>query len=360
MKGARLVLEDGSVFPGVSFGYPSSTSGEVVFNTGMVGYPEALTDPSYKGQILMFTYPLIGNYGIPHSSNREGIQEFFESSKIHVQGVVVSEQSSFFSHWNAAGSLSDWLWRNKIPGISGIDTRALTQKIREKGVMLGKIIVDGNDIDWYNPDVDNVVAKVSIDEVKTFGKGNLKILAVDCGMKNNILRLLLNLDVTIKVVPWDYNIKGQNYDGLFVSNGPGNPKLCTQTISTIQQAMIVEKPIFGICLGHQLLALAAGGNTFKLKYGHRGQNQPCSDRNNRCFVTAQNHGFAVDTSSLSNDWGELFRNLNDGTNEGIEHMNKPFFSLQFHPEGSCGPMDTSHYFESFFNMMSGGNGWNGK
>ncbi len=354
MKKAKLILEDGSVFEGSSFGYESSTSGEVVFNTGMVGYPEAMTDPSYSGQILIFTYTLIGNYGIPEDIKENSISKNFESDKIQVKGIIVSEYSKENSHWSSSKSLSDWLIFNKITAIQNIDTRALTKKLREHGVMLGKIIID-NDIDIYDPNKTNLVSSVSTNEIKEYGHGKHKVVVIDCGMKNNIIRYFLKYsDITLKVVPWDYDFTKENYDGLFISNGPGDPKMCNATINNIKKALDINKPIFGICLGHQLLALAAGGNTFKLKYGHRGQNQPCIASDNHCFVTSQNHGFAVDYSSLSKDWDELFVNLNDNTNEGIIHKSKLFFSVQFHPEGSCGPSDTSYLFEKFINMVKNG------
>ena len=350
MKEANLILEDGTIFKGESFGYEESTSGEVVFNTGMVGYPEALTDPSYSGQILVLTYPLIGNYGVPSDEHENNIPKYFESNSIKVKGIVVLEYSKNHNHWNSKKTLSEWLIENKIPAIQGVDTRVLTKKIREKGVMLGKMVIN-KDPEDYDPNKINLVAEVSTKEVKEYGDGKLKIIIVDCGLKNNILRSFLKYDVKLKVVPWNYDFRNENYDGLFISNGPGNPKFCFETINNIKKAMEKNKPIFGICLGHQLLALAAGASTYKLKYGHRSQNQPCVTPENKCFVTSQNHGYAVDFSKISQEWNELFINLNDNTNEGIEHKIKPFFSVQFHPEGSCGPNDTSFLFEKFIRMV---------
>lgn len=347
---AKLVLDDGTVYEGFSFGHHQSTAGEVVFTTGMVGYPESLTDPSYAGQILTFTYPLIGNYGVGDKAvDENNILLNFESSKIHVKGLIVSEFSRHHSHWNANGSFANWLKENNIPAIADIDTRALTIKIREKGVMLGKIVIDQN-LEFYNPDKENLVETVSRKKPVGFGTGKYKIIVVDCGLKNNILRSFLKRDVNLKVVPWDYNFNNEDYDGLFISNGPGNPVHCKETINNIKKAMDSKKPIFGICLGNQLLALAAGAKTYKLKFGHRSQNQPCV-ANKKGFVTSQNHGFAVDSNSLPKGWEELFYNANDNTNEGIKHKTLPFFSVQFHPEGSCGPKDTNFLFDEFINLI---------
>lgn len=354
-KKAKLVLEDGSVYEGHSFGYPESSAGEVVFNTGMVGYPQSLTDPSYTGQLLIFTYPLIGNYGTGTKKTDDyGLQLNFESENIHVKGVIVSEYCQEHNHWDSDLSFEEWLKENKIPGIFGIDTRALTVKIREKGVMLGKIVIEdgeSNPIEFYDPNKENLVASVSRNSVTCLGNGRYRIIVVDCGIKNNILRNLLKKDVALKIVPWDYDFNKEDYDGLFISNGPGNPVHCRETIENIKKAIEMQKPIFGICLGHQLLALASGAKTYKLKYGHRGQNQPCVRDGKHGYITSQNHGYAVDKSTLPARWEELFFNANDGTNEGIRHTTLPFFSVQFHPEGSCGPNDTVYLFDEFIKMI---------
>jgi carbamoyl-phosphate synthase small subunit len=349
---AELVLEDGSIYRGFSFGHDSSTAGEVVFSTGMVGYPKSLTDPSYSGQILVFTYPLIGNYGIaPKQHDIYKIPKSFESFRIHVKGVIVSEFSQDHNHWNSQSSFQGWLVENKIPAIAGIDTRALTIKIREKGVMLGKIVI-GKDTDFYDPNIENQVRNVSRNDTLTLGKGKHRIVVLDCGIKNNILRCLLRRDVTITIVPWDYDFNKLDYDGLFISNGPGDPTHCKESINNIKKAMEKNKSIFGICLGNQLLALAAGARTYKLKYGHRSQNQPCVIAGEKTgFITSQNHGYAVDTKTLPKGWEEFFYNANDHTNEGIRHRTLPFFSVQFHPEGSCGPMDTEYLFDEFVEMI---------
>lgn len=356
MKKAKLILKDGTIFEGKSFGADTSSAGEVVFNTSMVGYPESLTDPSYSGQIITFTYPLIGNYGIGDvEKDGNGVSTRFESDNIHIKGMVVSEYSEKFSHWDATKSLSDWLKINNVPGISGIDTRKLTQKIREHGTMLGKIIVeDSDEIDFYNPDIDNLVAKASIKEPITYKKGKKTIICVDCGMKNNILRNLLDRDLTVIRVPWNYDYinAGLKFDGIFLSNGPGDPSRLPEIHKTLKKAFELKKPIFGICLGTQMMAHASGAKTYKLKFGHRSQNQPCIDQETgRCYITSQNHGFAIDEKTLKPGWKVWLRNANDGTVEGIKHKTLPFFSCQFHPEATPGPTDTVHFFDQFAEML---------
>lgn len=352
IKEIKLVLEDGSVFKGKSFGYHKSIAGEVVFNTAMTGYPESLTDPSYKGQILVATFPLIGNYGVPNVDAEFGVPKFYESNEIHISGLIVSDYSFEYSHWNAKGSLSAWLHENKVPGIFDIDTRALTKVLREKGAMLGKIIADDVDVPFYNPDKENLVAMVSTKEKKTYGTGKHKITLVDTGAKYNILRCLLKRDTTVTVVPWDYKFAEEDYDGIMLSNGPGNPEMCKETISQIQKAMEIGKPIFGICLGNQLLGMAAGAKTYKLKYGHRAHNHPVIKvGTDNCYITSQNHGYALDNNTFNGDWEPLFINLNDNTNEGVRHKTKPFFSTQFHPEASSGPTDTEFLFDDFIGLI---------
>ncbi len=351
-KKIRLVLDDGSQYVGKSFGYNGSVAGEVVFNTAMTGYPESLTDPSYYGQILISTYPLIGNYGVPENKSVNGLPEIFESDKIQVKGFIISDYSFEYSHWNAKKSLSEWLIENKVPGIYGLDTRALTKKLREKGTMLGKIIFEENDIDFVDPNETNLVEKVSIKEKVIYGNGKKRILLVDLGVKNNIVRCLLKRDTTVIKVPWDYNFTNEDYDGLVISNGPGDPTFCKPTIENIKKASDKDKPIFGICMGNQLLSLASGGEIYKLKYGHRSHNQPVLQvGTNKCFITSQNHGYAVDDSNLEDNWEPYFVNLNDGTSEGIKHKTKPFFSTQFHPEASSGPTDTEFLFDEFLEMI---------
>ncbi|MBI4045168.1 MAG: glutamine-hydrolyzing carbamoyl-phosphate synthase small subunit [Candidatus Diapherotrites archaeon] len=356
---AKLILEDGSVFEGTSFGFEASSSGEVVFNTGMVGYCESLTDPSYAGQILACTYPLIGNYGVPKEKKTD-LNSFFESHKIHVQGLVVSDYSYNFNHFEAQKSLSEWLVEEKIPAVTGIDTRQLTKRLREKGAMLGKLIVNNEDTGPFDPNSHNIVKKVSTKKEIIYGHKNTgpKIMLMDCGVKNNIIRSLVNRNCVVTRVPFDQDFfaKGHGFDGVVVSNGPGDPKQCTDTISVMKKILQKEIPLFGICLGNQLLALAIGADTFKLKYGHRGQNQPCKIAGTqKCFVTSQNHGFAVNVDSLpKGEWKEWFYNLNDGTNEGIIHASKPFMSVQFHPEACPGPTDTGFLFDEFLSKINGG------
>jgi carbamoyl-phosphate synthase small subunit len=344
----KLILEDGTSFTGRSFGFGKSVSGEVVFNTAMVGYTESLTDPSYKGQILVLTYPLIGNYGIPGKDQENDLNKFFESYALHISGLIVSDYTEEYSHWNASQSLGDCLKEYKVPGIYGIDTRELTKILREKGTMLGKIIYQDADVPLFDPSKDNLVAQVSTKEKKVYGNGKYKVVLIDCGVKYNIIRNLIKRDATVTLVPWDYDFTNDDYDGLFISNGPGDPKQCTETIKNLRKAYSLNKPITGICLGNQLMALAAGADTFKLKYGHRSHNQPAiMVGTDKAFVTSQNHGYATNNETLTNEWEPLFINLNDGTNEGVKHKTKPYFSSQFHPEASSGPTDTEFLFDMF-------------
>ncbi len=348
----RLILEDGSVYPGVSFGAMQSVAGEAVFNTGMVGYPETLTDPSYSGQILVLTYPLIGNYGVPASAANSSLESLLESEKVQISGLVVADYSVFHSHWNAGKSLGEWLAENNIPALTGIDTRTLTKKMREKGTMPGKIEFDDMPVDFYDPNLDNLVSGVSTPAPSRYGEGKKRVCLIDCGCKHNIIRNLVKRGVEVLRVPWDHDIGQEDFDGLLISNGPGDPKMCRYTILQIRQAISQDIPVFGICLGHQLMALATGANTYKLKYGHRGQNQPVREAgSNRCLVTSQNHGFAVDNSTLPDGWEPWFINLNDGTNEGIRHVSGRFRSVQFHPEASPGPVDAGYLFDEFLEKL---------
>jgi carbamoyl-phosphate synthase small subunit len=351
MKKGKLILQDGSVYEGISFGSEVSKNGEIVFSTAMVGYPESLTDPSYNSQILVSTYPLIGNYGVPKTEYEDGLIKNFESEKIHVSGLIVSEYSENYSHWKAEKSLSDWLKENNIPALYGIDTRELTVKLREHGSMPAKIIFDE---DLYFTDLgnQNLVNNVSTKEVITYGKGEKTVVLVDCGVKYNIIRCLMSYEIKVIRVPWNYDFTKLEYDGVLISNGPGNPKMCVETIQNVKKAFEIEKPIMGICLGNQIIGLAAGSDTYKLKYGHRSHNQPVQlVGTNRVFMSSQNHGYALDDSKLPDKWEIFFKNLNDNTNEGIKHKNKPFFSVQFHPEAASGPNDTKFLFDEFIKLI---------
>jgi len=367
MTKLKLILKDGSEFTGESFGYwpkkgELSVDGEVVFNTGMVGYPESLTDPSYRGQILVLTYPLIGNYGVPSDKVVKHLSNLLESEQIHIRGLVVSNYSKEYSHWSAEKSLSDFLKKHQVPAIQGVDTRIVTQKLREHGVMLGKIVLGdvkfSKTMTFDDPNRTNLVAEVSCRQKTIYeptGKKVASIVLYDCGAKHNIIRSFLDRGVRVIRLPWDFplaNVK-ENYDAVFVSNGPGDPKMADKTIESIQFAMKTNKTIFGICLGCQLMALAAGGNTYKLKYGHRSANQPCTDeKTDRCYITSQNHGYAIDEKSLPKGWKVWFKNTNDNTVEGLHHKTKPWFSVQFHPEANPGPEDANYLFDYFLDKVA--------
>ena len=373
MREARLILDDGSLFVGQSFGYDAPTAGEVVFNTAMTGYPESLTDPSYAGQILVTTFPLIGNYGVPDTGvGDNGLPLFMESERIHAKALVVTDYSETYSHWNAKESLAAWLKREKIPGITGIDTRRLTKVLRENGVMMGKIEVRGErsevrdmtEVEGYGSV--NWVEQVSCKEVITYKAESIlspltsnlsplkRVVLVDCGVKANIIRCLIRRGIEVVRVPWDYDFNQLAFDGLFLANGPGDPEQCGKTVEHIRTFLNNKeiKPCMGICLGSQLLARAAGAKTYKLKYGHRSHNQPVQQvGTTKCFITSQNHGYAVDDSTLPADWEPLFVNMNDGSNEGIRHKTNPWMSSQFHPEACSGPVDTEFLFDEFVKML---------
>lgn len=351
---AFLVLEDGSAFGGFSFGAPigNAVAGEVVFNTGMVGYPESFTDPSYRGQILALSYPLIGNYGVPAHFDRD-LSGGYESGRIHLRGLVVSEYSEFHHHWSAERGLSDLLIDEGIVGIEGVDTRALVVRLRERGTMAGCIARSPADAGCVIRPV-HVVSEVSVADVKEYEVAGAKrrVAVVDCGCKNTIIRSLIARGVGVIRVPWDRDIAGLDVGGVLFSNGPGDPMDCGATIETARKLIEAGIPAFGICLGNQILALACGAKTYKLRFGHRGQNQPCRRvGTNRCFITSQNHGYAVDESTLPDGLEPWFQNLNDGTNEGLRHRSKPIMSVQFHPEAMPGPVDTGFLFDEFVGML---------
>lgn len=352
-KLAKLILEDGSEFIGKSFGYEGNTNGEVVFNTGMVGYPETMTDPSYRGQILVCTYPLIGNYGIPGNEKENGLEKNFESDQIHCRALIVSDYSEKYSHWDAEKSLGDWMKGQKIPGITGIDTRKLTRRLRDHGTMAGKIIINENErTDFQDINKFDLVSEVSVKEPVEYIRNSKKVVLVDCGTKNNVIKAFLGRNISVLRVPYTYEFYKEKIDGIVLSNGPGDPKMCTATIENVRKALEGNIPILGICLGSQILALAAGADTYKLKYGHRGHNQPCNETGTkRTYITSQNHGFAVNAESLPEDWRQWFVNDNDGTNEGIIHISKPFFAAQFHPEASPGPDDSEFIFDMFVRAL---------
>jgi len=355
----KLVLEDGIVFTGTGFGHDVPVSGEVVFTTGMVGYPETLTDPSYRGQIVVFTYPLIGNYGVPaYGEDRFGLPVGFESSRVQAAGVVVSEHAREYSHHLAVHSLEDWLCEQEVPGLCGIDTRALTQHLRTRGAMLGKLVSEDDDIAFSDPNARNLAAEVTIPEVRkyTVTPEAPTVLLIDCGCKANIVRSLLSRGLNVICVPYDHYFLNLKFDALVISNGPGDPQRYEATVQNVARSLALGKPMLGICLGHQLLALAVGGDTYKLKFGHRSHNQPSLELNGsaatlsptgRCVITSQNHGYAVREQSLPSDWRLWFVNANDGTVEGIRHVSKPFMAVQFHPEATPGPADTKWIFDEF-------------
>ena len=368
----------------------------------MVGYPESLTDPSYRGQILVVTFPLVGNYGVPSRTEMDellkDLPKRFESNQIHVAGLIVGSYAPDYSHYLAESSLSTWLKENDVPALYGIDTRAMTKKIRDQGVTLAKILFpkkstnalenaasalglststedadterwmkDYENVDWVDPNERNLVAEVSIKEpkiyypdaanaIKTPSGRTMRVIAVDIGMKYNQIRCFVYRGVELKVVPWDYDFNAEpvdSFDGLFLSNGPGDPTTIDLTISRVREYIQnIKKPIFGICLGHQVMALASGAKTMKMKYGNRGHNIPCTSMiSGRCYITSQNHGYAVDASSLPENFNELFVNANDGSNEGLIHSKLPIFSVQFHPESTPGPRDTEFLFDVFINNI---------
>ena len=361
----RLVLEDGTVFEGVAFGGGGAVAGEVVFNTGMTGYPETLTDPSYSGQILVLTFPLTGNYGVPpYGEDELGLPIGFESPRVQIAALVVSEHSERYSHHQATRSLHTWLAEAGVPALHGVDTRSLTMRLRDKGTMLGRIEIGSDRPDFVDPNATHLVQAVSPTEERAIDSGSSRptVVLVDCGCKTSIVRCLVERGLNVISVPHDDYFLNHDFDGLVISNGPGDPQMCGASVKNVERALAVGKPILGICLGHQILGMAIGGETYKLKFGHRSQNQPCveiedgegaTDRRS-CYVTAQNHGYALREEGLPEDWRVWFENANDGTVEGIRHTSKPFFGVQFHPEARPGPVDTAWIFDDFVGHVKRG------
>ncbi|WP_149399460.1 glutamine-hydrolyzing carbamoyl-phosphate synthase small subunit [Dictyobacter arantiisoli] len=342
----KLILEDGMQFEGISFGAETGRAGEVVFSTGMVGYPEALTDASFAGQIMIMTYPLAGSYGVPTSQS-------WEDDHIHTSGLIVSNYIDTPSHAQSTMTLSEWLKQENIPALQIKDTRLLTQHIRQHGSLLGKIVFD-EDIPFYDPNQENLIAQVSTRQITKIGQGPKTIALIDCGAKQNIVRCLLKRNVEVMTVPWDWDLFSSandfHFDGILISNGPGNPKFADKTVATVRKALDNKIPTLGICMGNHLLSLAAGGETEKMKFGHRSQNQPCVMRDSqRCYITTQNHGFVV--ADVPPGFEPWFTNANDGTNEGIIHASQPFMSVQFHPEAAPGPVDTEWVFDYFLEKI---------
>jgi len=357
----KLVLEDGTILPGRGFAAAKPVGGEVVFNTAMTGYVESLTDPSYRGQILVLTYPLQGSYGVPAPRKAGSIDRPFEASKIQVQGLVVQNYVPTHSHHSSGRSLGEWLSSEDVPGITGVDTRTLTRKLREKGTMRGWLFPAEMTIERAKAAAAEVEMKEDVFRLVAptapikYPGGDPHILLIDAGAKDNLVRSLLDRGATVTRAPWHADLAklASECDGILLGNGPGDPKDLQPLITKMRGLLSTyTRPIFGVCLGHQILGLACGGDTAKLPYGHRGVNQPVQDLlTRRCFITSQNHGYAVLDSSLPSDWEPWFVNLNDGTNEGIRSRNKPFFSVQFHPEASPGPRDTAYLFDDFLRLV---------
>ncbi|KAK9473696.1 class I glutamine amidotransferase-like protein [Dipodascopsis tothii] len=358
LQNAVLKIKGGPVFKGKSFGADKSISGEAVFTTSLVGYPESMTDPSYKGQILVFTQPLIGNYGVPSAERDQfNLLKYFESPNIQCAGIVVADAAMDYSHWTAVESLGSWCQREGVSAITGVDTRAIVTYLREQGSSLAKIAVGAdaenvNDEDYLDYGATNLVDVVSTKEPYHIkANGDMHIAVIDCGVKENILRCLASRGTDITVLPYNYPIHeiANQFDGIFISNGPGDPAHCQETVTNLKKTMdTYAGPIFGICLGHQLLGLAVGAKTVKLKYGNRAHNIPALDvSTGRCHITSQNHGYAVDASTLPADFKEYFLNLNDHSNEGMQHVSRPIFSTQFHPEAKGGPLDSAYLFDRY-------------
>jgi len=358
---ATLKLKSGEVYTGTSFGANVHTSGEAVFTTSLVGYPESMTDPSYRGQVLVFTQPLVGNYGVPGIFKDEyGLLKFFESDRIHCEGIVVSDYASRYSHWTAVESLGEWCTRFGVPAISGVDTRAIVHILRDQGSTLSKLYIgedpDFSKIPYSDPNERNLVSEVSTAVPVSYNPfGDIKIGVVDCGVKNNILRALVKRGAAVTVLPWNFNFNkvSDQFDGIFISNGPGNPTKVVETVQNVRHALATYKrPIFGICMGNLVLGLAAGLDVYKLRFGNRGHNVPALNvLDGKCQITSQNHGYALQDNVMPNGWTKYYVNANDGSNEGIRHKTLPFKSVQFHPEAKGGPQDTEFLFDEFLSKV---------
>ncbi|MBA4447685.1 MAG: glutamine-hydrolyzing carbamoyl-phosphate synthase small subunit [Nitrosopumilaceae archaeon] len=367
-KFGKLIFDDGTVIDGEGFGYSTTAFGEIVFNTGMVGYTEALTDPSYNGQLLTLTYPLVGNYGIPDPAitDDDGISKYFESDKIQVRGLVIHELSLTASHWNLSMTLDEWMYNEKIPGISGIDTRALTVKLRNSGVMMAALVVSDSEIDVEEVkkqlasathyDSEQFMNEVSTKQEKTYGTEEQTVVIVDTGAKNAIIRNVREIGYKAILVPWDTSyekIMSYNPKGVVLSSGPGDPQKCPDTITAVKKLIENNVPTLGICLGAQIIGIAGNTDTYKLKYGHRGQNKPCINlENNQVYVTSQNHGYGIKPESLEkSDFKLWFTNADDKTVEGIKHKTQNCIAVQFHPEASPGPFDCKYVFDELRKLM---------
>jgi len=361
MQPIKLILADGTTLVGQSVGAVEPVSGEVVFNTAMAGYVETLTDPSYRGQILVCTYPLVGNYGVPAPRAAGSIALPYESDRIQVMGLVVQHYVDQHSHHDSVRSLHEWLRAEGIPGVTGIDTRTLTRRLREHGTITGWLLPAGPDEERARRRARSVDMRsevyrlVAPGEIIRYGDTGPTILLVDIGAKDNIVRSLRSRGACVLRAPWhaDLGALAAECDGVMLSNGPGDPQDLPVVVDALRHLIAhYSKPVFGICLGNQLLGLAAGAETYKLPYGHRGINQPVRDlQTGRCFITSQNHGYAIDSNSLPKDWKVWFVNLNDGTNEGIRANDRPICSVQFHPEAHPGCRDTAYLFDDFVDLV---------
>jgi len=361
---ASLQLKSGQIFKGTSFGAEQTAAGEVVFTTSLVGYPESMSDPSYRGQLLVFTQPLVGNYGIPNQSlDKWGLLNNFESARVQVQGIIVSNYAAKYSHHTAVESLGSWCARHNVPALTGVDTRAIVHLLRDQGSTLGRINVGPSahsdsieGVDFPDPNLRNLVSEVSTKvSYEVNPQGQVKVLLIDCGLKQNIIRCLVERGAAVTVVPWDFEVQNvaSQYDGLFISNGPGNPAHLTKTISNVRSALVdYSGAVFGICMGNLVLGMAAGMKPYKLRFGNRGHNQPAINMlNGRCAITSQNHGYALDDRSPPEGWERFWVNANDGSNEGIRNKDRPFMAVQFHPEFRGGPEDTEYLFDVFVDQV---------